>query len=414
MRVKSFNQYYKLNEEEESKPINQKSSATAERITGLFFQMWQTVVPKIKDYKDSLKDLLEISKAEPYKKGEVMYSVIDKITREADQKYSESYSEIRNAAKKLSNVYSLLGKGSEGEETMKEVSKKIYDIILKSQESLKEVSKEAPKIEEEKEEESIEENYAQDINHIQLFEKNLFTHERSDIKSGITLVLSEIDPLKDHSPSESMRAKCKDYVKELKGIQKKLADEMEWANMKRKGRIEEIEKIKSRILEIQKELNEIKNKTLIEVGVDNKISNELNSIGEIINKAVDSINKETVEEIKSESPEGNKKEEKEESKEYKEIEYGGNNLKKSGENRETIREIQKKMNSILPKEKEINADGLYGDKTKDRISEIAKLYRNLAPEMLKGIDGSKMTPEFQKFLNNLEKNREKIKDLFKS
>ena len=88
------------------------------------------------------------------------------------------------------------------------------------------------------------------------------------------------------------------------------------------------------------------------------------------------------------------------------------NLKKAGKNREAIRGAQKKINMLLSDDTQIKDDGLYGGNTEEAIKKVALQYSSIAPE-IKGLDGKKMTPAFLKFLDNFEKNKEKIAALFK-
>jgi hypothetical protein len=398
-KVLSFNRYHKINEEE-STQIDKKSAATAEMIIRVFFQMWQTVVPKIKgDYKDSLNDLFTITKADPEKRGEAMYKVIEKVIGLADPKYSEQFERIKESAKRLSGVYALIKKGSNGDEVLKEINQKIYDDISKSQENLRKIASESPKIKEE----SIDES--------QLFEKNIFTHERQDLSRQIKTLLADLETQSEHSPSENLRAKIKPWIKNLKSRNSNLGKEVYWADLKRKKRIEELENISNEIAEIQKNYNDSIKSTLTEIGVDTKIKNELDSILDTVNKAAEEISSKSIENIGATGEE--KKEEDKKEDEYSEIVFGGDNLKKVGKNRERIRDIQRKINSVLTKSDQIKDDGLYGENTKKSVQKIASLYKSLAPEMLKDIDGSKMTTSFQEFLDKLEKNKDKIKDIFK-
>jgi hypothetical protein len=67
---------------------------------------------------------------------------------------------------------------------------------------------------------------------------------------------------------------------------------------------------------------------------------------------------------------------------------------------------------LLSDDAQIKDDGLYGGNTEEAIKKVALQYSLIAPE-IKGLDGKKMTPAFLKFLDNFEKNKEKIAALFK-
>jgi len=62
--------------------------------------------------------------------------------------------------------------------------------------------------------------------------------------------------------------------------------------------------------------------------------------------------------------------------------------------------------------KKIKADGLYGKGTEAAIKSIASRFEALVPD-LKGLDGKSMTPEFLKFIEKYEENKDKVADLFK-
>ena len=60
----------------------------------------------------------------------------------------------------------------------------------------------------------------------------------------------------------------------------------------------------------------------------------------------------------------------------------------------------------------IKPDGLYGQNTEKAVAKISDMYGALVPE-IKGLDGKSMTPDFLKFINKYEENKDKIKELFK-
>ena len=97
------------------------------------------------------------------------------------------------------------------------------------------------------------------------------------------------------------------------------------------------------------------------------------------------------------------KEEKEENKEYKEI-------KKGDKNTEGIKELKKKINSVLPKDSSIEEDDKYDDKLEKSLEKTIRIMKSIGilKEDFKE-DTTKVTLEFQKSLDEYIKQIEQIK-----
>jgi hypothetical protein len=415
-KVLDFRSYHSINEGEET-----KASTTADQIVNLFFQAYTSLVTKIGDYKDAVKDLTDVAEADPADKGTQMLAVINKIAAKVDPKYKSAAGQIQQAAKKLSEIYAEVSKTEDGKKQLSEISKRIYKMILSYIESLKTTAAEAPKIEDMKESRGFN---LEEQSHFYLLEKNTFTDEREELVKKITPIYSNVRNLFNNSPSDELKGKCKEIAKKLKDMYALLKDEEKWKDMKRRERKDELARILDEINKIPEELNQIQSKTLIKLGVDQKLTKALQAVAEMIAKALEVLNKEEETVIAKEAGEGDakdgdkgedKKEEKEEEDKetYEDFKQGGENESKKGKNREGIKKAQEKMNSLLPEKSKIVADGLYGKNTAIAIKKIADTYSSLAPELLKGVDGKVMTAGFQKFLSKLDKNKGKISDMFK-
>jgi hypothetical protein len=127
------------------------------------------------------------------------------------------------------------------------------------------------------------------------------------------------------------------------------------------------------------------------------------SIFDVIDKAEGDKNST----IKIKEEDNEKKEEnKEENKEYKEIKEGDKDP-------EAIKSVKKKLNSVLPKGTALEDTGDYDKKLKESLSTVVRLMQSvgiLDPNYKE--DTSKITPDFQKKLDEYIKEIEQIrKDL---
>lgn len=404
-RVLDFKSYHKLNEADEAGSIS-----AADQMLDLFIQAYGALVTKIGDYKDAGKDLTEVAKAD--NKGQAMLDTLTKISGKVDPKYKESATEMLVAGRKLKDAYESLLKSDEG--SADKIKDKIYQKTIAYLTELGKSAKAAPEIKE-----NVDINYEEQGH---LFEKNTFVDEREEIKKKITPIYSQVVYLAKNSPSETLKGECVKIAKELKGYYDLLANEKEWEAMKRRERKDKLEEILGKVNDIPARMNEIQSKALIKLGIDSKVQASIKSAMELINKAIETLNKKEETEIADKAGEGeedNKQEDKKEDKEtteaYNEIKSGNvdkSNLSKKGQNFGKIKEYQEKINTILPNDSQIKPDGLYGQNTEKAIQKISSTYGSLIPE-IKDLDGKSMTPDFLKFINKYEENKDKIASLFK-
>jgi hypothetical protein len=420
-KVVDFRTFHKLNEAEGSGVIS-----AVDQIVNIFFSAYGALVTKIGGYSGYENDLIKVAESKPEEKGKAMLEAITKVSSKVDPKYKEAANEMTLAGKKIQQAYEILIGTDEGKKQLENINDKIYRKIIDLQKTLKSV---AADVKDEKTEikdfNSI--NYNEESALFEKFFDKTFTKERNQLVSNIAPMLAQATELAKNSPTENMKTECKKKAEELNGFVKKLSkdNEKEWEEMKRRERVDELKRISDRVNLIPNEIQEIQTKTLIQLGIDRKIQSAITSASEAFTNAMVILNKEVEETIdasaekkeeetkKDAGGDDQKKEAKEESKE--EIVSGTidvTNLKKAGKNREAIRDSQKKMNILLPEDSKIKDDGLYGKNTEKAVRDIASQYSSIAPE-IKGLDGKKMTPEFRKFLDNFEKNKEKIAELFK-
>jgi hypothetical protein len=407
-RVLDYRSYHKLNEADEAGSIS-----AADQMIDLFMQAYGALVTKIGDYKEAGKDLTAVADSD--NKGQGMLDAINKIAGKVDPKYKESATEMVVAGKKLKEAYDTLLKSDE------QAADKIKDTIYKKTiayiTQLGETAKEAPKVEKQegKDNNSLETG---EQGHLYLFEKNTFTDEREELVKKITPILSQVLYLAKNSPVESLKSECLKIARDLEAQYVFLSTEREWESLKRRERKDKLEEILGKINEVPARMNEIQGKALVKLGIDAKVQGAIKTAMDLINKAIETLNKsEEIVIVKDAGKEvdAKKEEKKADSKPAEEIKSGNvskENLTKKGKNFETIKKYQEKINALLGDKQKIKADGLYGKGTEAAIQSIASKFSSLIPD-LKGLDGKAMSPAFIKFLDKYEENKDKVAELFK-
>jgi hypothetical protein len=422
-KVVDFRTFHNLNEAEGQAAI----MGAADQIVNIFFTAYGALVTKIGGYGDAINDLIKVGESKAGEKGKAMLDAISKVASKVDPKFQDAASEMVLAGKKIQAAYDTLIGTEQGKAEINSINDIIYKKIIALQKSTAEASKEAKESKSEiTESEAFEEG---SVLNEKLFDKT-FTEERNQLISDIAPVMAMTAELADNSPTEELKTKCKALTKELSGLQKSLSADNEkfWLEMKRGKRVDELKRIRDRFAEIPGEIQETQKQALLKLGIDKKIKSAIDLAEEQVTSAIVELNKGETEKVevsaekKTEAAkegdngkEEEKKEEKKEGVEKEEIVSGTvdvTNLKKAGKNREAIRGAQKKINMLLSDDSQIKDDGLYGKNTEEAIKNVSSQYSSIAPE-IKGLDGKKMTPAFLKFLDNFEKNKEKIASLFK-
>jgi hypothetical protein len=418
-RVVDFRTFHGLNEADEQSAV----ISAADQIVNLFFSAYGALVTKIGKYPDAIKDLIGVGESKAEDKGNAMSEAINKIAKQVDPKYTEAANEMVLAGKKIKEAYETLIGTEDGKKQLEGINEKIYKKIIAQNDALKAAASDL------KDEKAITDSLEHE-NDSALFEKlfdKTFTQERNQLIGDIAPLLAQVTELAKNSPTQELKSKCTEFAKTLRGFINTLStekNEKEWNEMKRKDRVTKLEEITNKVNSMPKEIQEIQTKALIQLGIDKKVQSSIESAKEAFTNAMVTLNKEDEQKIevsaekKAEAAKEASKEkegEKKEGGEKEEIVSGTMdvaNLKKAGKNREAIREAQKKINMLLSDDAKIKDDGLYGKNTEEAIKKVAAQYSSIAPE-IKGLDGKKMTPAFRKFLDNFEKNKEKIAALFK-
>lgn len=419
MKVLDFRAYHKLNEDEST------SVGAVDQILNLFFQAYGSLVTKIGDYPDAVKDLMEIAKEkDPSKAGKLFLSTLTKIASKVDPKYKEAADQIVLAGKKMKEAYESALETEEGKKDLEKVKEGTYDRIIGYLEALKKVASEAPKSKEGSNENKNESWYSEEQTHLFLFEKNTFPESRDEIIADITPQLTLAKDLSKNPATPALGTKFKKISTDLENLQKELSQENEvaWKKMKRRQRKDRIEEIRELVKAAKDELIATSLEGVKNLGIDKNVLEKIKQASELVSdsvKLIDAIDKEESAKSEAEKQKEKEKEEadkKEDEETFTEIKSGNSekeNLTKKGKNKDAIMKAQEKINSLLPDKEKIKADGLYGNNTEKAIQKIADTYSKLAPDLLKGIDGKSLTPDFQKFLSKMEKNKDKVKDLFK-
>jgi hypothetical protein len=452
IKVLDFRSYHRINEDDSSGEKETKTSGAIDQILNLFFQAYGGLVTKIGDYKDAANDLTGIAKeADPAKKGQAMLNVLTKVAGKVDPKYKEAADQLVVAAKRIKEAYDSAIQTDEGKKALDQIKDDIYDRIIGFLDSLKAVAKNAPKIENKKEEskkdaesdDDDESNYNEETTgdkktneswveegHLYLFEKNTFTDDREEIIKDITPQITLAKDLSKNPASPDLGAKYKSIASSLEKLQSELSqgNEEAWKKMKRRERKERIAAIQDEVKKYKEELVTVSMNAVKNLGIDKNVFSKISQAMELIKGSIDlmdKVDKEEMEKSKKEEEDAEAKKKDEEAAEeedkdtetFDEIKSGTSdvkNLQKKGPNLDKIKAAQEKINALLPEKEKIKADGLYGTNTEKAIVKVANMFKSLAPDLLDKTDGKSLTPEFQQFLSKIEKNKDKIADLFKS
>jgi hypothetical protein len=427
MRVLDFRAFHKINEAES------EIAGAVDQLLNLFFQAYGGLVTKIGDYPDAVKDLMEIAKEkDPNKVGKVFLDILNKIAGKVDPKYKEAADQIVLAGKKMKDAYDSALKTEDGQKDLEKVKEGIYDRIIAYLASLKKVAEENPKKdiakndEEDKGKEVSESWSSEEQGLFPLFEKaNTFRPEREEIASDLIPQLSLARDLAKNPASPSLGEKYKQIVKRIEDLLKEVAQENRpyWVDMSRRERLDRLEEIRNEVKVIKDDLVKVSVEGVKSLGLDKNITAKIKEATDLIAASIKLMGAVDVEEAAKKAEEAEKGKAKEEDKKdeednetFTEIKSGNKekeNLTKKGKNKDAIQKSQELINLILPEKEKIKADGLYGNNTEKAIKKIADMYINLAPDLLKDVDGKSLTPDFQKFLSKMEKNKDKVKDLFK-
>jgi len=447
--IKKFGNYsYQDIYEEEVKDKN-NSVKSIEALIGLFFKCYTIAATKIDGYKETVSDLLAITKAEEgEEKGKLLADTIKKVSGKMKEEYKDLSGDISKAADEIASAYSLIIGSDEGKKSLKDIKTSSEKVIADSLENLKSTVN------------TIKESSLADYSTFryrmileaeegELEGKN--KNDRQEILDAIKALQPALMQQSKTGLTDNLKKFASDGVSKLEGITKTLKDDKGWGELKRRARKGKIEEFAQNIAELQKGINDLISSEAIKAGIDKKTAESLKGITDILTKVsekeaeikiakagaksegeskgeefkvgdVVKYKRDNGEEASSkiEKVEGDKyffktedgkefsKDKKdilgkgeeakkeEEKKEEGEAISSGNvdkeNLKKDGKNAEAIKEFQTNYNKSGYFSK-ISEDGRYGKNTEAAIRKIAGLSKQMANKEINTDGGKKMPKE---------------------
>ena len=391
-------------------------SAIAPLLLSLYFQAYGELASKVEGYKDVVKDLQSIMKAEVDKKPEVIEAIAKKIAalaKDPDIK-KELEASIVPAVTVLGEAYKELLKTA-SDEDKKKMQEAFADGVLDYQNSLIQAVK------------SVNESYF--IEGDPILEKNTFKDDRSNLIRDLNTLESGINMVLLNPPTERIKGAMSGLAGQVKELKKELTDDAKWEGMSRKDRKNRVQEIPQLIAKIKEDQNKAISDEVVKSGIEKTVLTKIQDAQAKIKTGTEKIGAIVQKNIETAKAEGDKKTAEEKAKEekemddfkkaslkledYKEIVTGKKevgNLQKKGKNLKTIQKIQELLNNYL--EKPIKADGLYGEGTEKAIAEVSKALSLIEPEVKS--DGKVMSPLLQAMLMKIEEKggKEKVKQAF--
>lgn len=410
----NFNQFSGIFEDDSENEDGGVPVKAIDIVMSIFFQMYGTIVTRLGGYREAVQDYQKIANSENDKRGDLMVAAIDKISKIALEKNPD----LRNAIEEYKKSMGFLKQAYdkillEDKNQLLNIKKKIKDMIISYLDALVKNVKGTELPELEKKNESSE--YIGDL----LLEKDLYQKERRTVIKSILPLRAKAFDLSTKSLFSEVKSSAKNSLKVYDRIIKTLQDDNIFDGKKRAERAEEIEKSKLDIIATENELNKTLSSITIKYGIAKEIDGilkksiaSLTSANDIL-KQIETKKDAEKEKNKIEDSESEKKkedkEEKEGDKEYKEIKEGG-------KDQEGVKKIQSKLNKILPEGSRLEENGKYEDDMKKSIPKIVEIMKTLGVvDKNYKADPSKMTVEFQKYLDEYIDKIEQIrKDLPKN
>ena len=401
---------------EADEPAKEGVSAIAPLVLSLYFQAYGELASKVEGYKDVVKDLQSIMKAEVDKKPEVIEAIAKKIAalvKDPDIK-KELEASIVPAVTVLGEAYKELLKTA-SDEDKKKMQEAFSDGVLDYQNSLIQAVK------------SVNESYF--IEGDPIVEKNTFKDDRSDLIRDLNTLESGINMVLLNPPTERIKGAMSGLAGQVKELKKELTDDAKWEGMSRKARKNRVLEIPQLIAKIKEDQQKAISDEVVKSGIEKTVLTKIQSAQAKLKEGTEKIGAIVQKNIETAKAEGDKKTAEEKAKEekemddfkkaslklddYKEIVTGKKevgNLQKKGKNLKTIQKIQELLNNYL--EKPIKADGLYGEGTEKAIAEVSKALSLIEPEVKS--DGKVMSPLLQAMLMKIEEKggKEKVKQAF--
>jgi hypothetical protein len=407
--ILNFKQFSGIFEDDVESATITEANKSMDIVLRIFFEIYGTIATRIGGYKDVTKDLKLVSDAATDKRGEVMVQAIDKISKlalEKNSNFKEALDLYKKSTLELKGAYDKII--AEDKSQSIGISKRIKDSIITYLEYLIANVKNTalPKEEAEAKNESFQ--YLGEF----LFEKkDLYVKERTSLIKSIIPLKSKSDELAFKSVFPEIKNKAKAHSKKYSEIIKSLQNDTYFEGKKKSERFKEIEDFRFKITEIENEMNSLLSSTIIKYGIKKEINDLVKKSLDTLVKAnlklketEDSISKKLELSKEGEEEEVKKEEVKkeEDKKEYSDL--------KSGDKKEEVKETQKKINEIIPKDFKVEEDGDYGKKTEESLSKIIPLLKisGVLPDDFK-LDTKKITPELQKAMDEYIKKLPELK-----
>ena len=419
---------------EAPKDDNKPSAATAvgDQLYNAFVDVYFILVSGIDGgYPDVVADLQSVSQqTDATKKGDAMSDVINKVSQKLNGDYKSAIGgSVKDFSDDLKKAYMTLVTSDEGKKSLDSINKMIGDSINKYVTELAAELKKAQAPVKKVEESFQTWKESLQLNEKGLFDKNLFPERRQELLSTIiTPKMSQFKTIADTTGNSAYKQAATAAYTEMSKLSGELTKDDTWDKMKRSERKDRLANIPGDVEKIQSTMNDATTKFTTQLKIDKDVTDSLTAVNdkandiktkasELVTKQAAAEAKKKEDEAKKKAEEGKKKEE-EDKNAPKEIKSGSvdkSNLKKSGENYQAIKDFQGKLNSLLPKDQQIKADGGYGTNTEQAIKRIAKMIGAVTGEdLIKATeDGKKLTPEFQKMVINFNdpKKQEEMKKL---
>jgi len=388
--------------------------AIAPLVLSLYFQAYGELASKVEGYKDVVKDLQSIMKAEVDKKPEVIEAIAKKIAALVKDPAikAELEASIVPAVTVLGEAYKELLKTA-NDEDKKKMQEAFADGVLDYQNSLIQAVK------------AVNESYF--IEGDPILEKNTFKDDRNGYIRDLNTLISSIQTILLMTPlSGRLKGAMDNLEKQVKGLLDEVSDDAKWEGMNRKDRKNRAQEIPQLIAKIKEEKQKAISDELLKSGIEKTVLSKIQDAQAKLKEGTEKIGAIVQKNIETKKSEDSKKASEEEAKalndfkkaslkleDYKEIVTGKKevgNLQKKGKNLKTIQKIQELLNNYL--EKPIKADGLYGGGTEIAIADVSKALSLIEPEVKS--DGKVMSPLLQAMLMKIEEKggKEKVKQAF--
>lgn len=444
--IKNYSNFQVINEQEATE--KNSSVKSAEALMGLFFKCYTIAATKIDGYKESVSDLLSVTKAEEGEdKGKLLADLITKVAGKMKPEYKDLSGDITKAAEAIKGAYSTMLSSDEGKKSLKDIKTATDKVITDSLEGLKSV------VTAQMESsifgyQSFITSRLLEAEETELEGKN--SSDRQETLNSIKSIQSVLTQQSNTGLTDGLKSFAKKGVEQLDSITKTLKDDKSWGELKRRARKDKLKEYTETIAGLEKGINELIASEAVKAGIDKKTAESIQEITGILTsitdkekeikikkqeaapaekaavveyKVGDSVKykRDNGEEATSkiEKVEGDKyffktEDGKEFSKDKKDIIGKGEeakkeeakvedagiasgnvdkeNLKKDGKNAEAIKEFQTNYNKSGYFGKILD-DGRYGKNTESAIRKIAGLSKQMANKEINTDGGKKMPKE---------------------